>query len=193
MRIAVDIDDTLNVVDRVTRAQAYIARKGLPFVLKNPRAGAFVETFDWAWEDVTAFMREGGITVFTDAEARTGAREALQTLIDEGHEIVILTARIKEWFGNPEKLSRDWLEKRRIPYHSLVAEVWEKGEYCKEHAIDVLVDDNLEICRKAQRLGVGTVLAVGRHNAACAQEFRYGGANWQQIYGAIKLIEAAGH
>ena len=74
MRIAVDIDDTLNVIDRVSRASAYIKRKGLPFRLINDNAGAFLDTFDWKSEDVAAFMRDGGITVFTDAPARKGAQ-----------------------------------------------------------------------------------------------------------------------
>ena len=190
MKIAVDIDDTLNVIDRVSRASAYIKRKGLPFRLINDNAGAFLDTFDWKSEDVAAFMRDGGITVFTDAPSRKGAREALERLQSEGHEIIILTARQKEWFGNPEKLSRDWLEKRRIPYDEIAAEIplGDKARFCAERGISAIVEDRVEVCLDAECLGVRAVLAVCKHNYSRAGEVRLGGANWEQIERALQYI-----
>ncbi len=190
MKIAVDIDDTLNVLDRVGRAGAYIERNHLPFKLKNENSCAFAETYDWSYDDVLKFIKEGGIVTFTDAEARKGAAEVLAGWRRDGHEVIILTARLKDWFGNPEKVSRDWLEKRHIPYDELVAEIpfGEKGKYCAEHGISVLVDDNPEACMSAQALGVRAVLAVGKHNLARAAEVNYGGANWRQIDAAVRHI-----
>ncbi len=192
MKIAVDIDDTLNIVDRVGRAGEYIRRKNLPFRLVNENTNKFVETYDWQLGDVLEFIREGGITAFTDAEARKWARETLEGWRAEGHEVVILTSREEEWFVNPEKVARDWLEKRRIPYDEIVARVpfAEKGKYCAEHGIPILVDDDLTACLGAQKLGVRAVLAVGRHNVARAREIRYGGANWKQIDVAVRHILA---
>lgn len=190
MKIAVDIDDTLNIVDRVGRASAYIERNHLPFKLVNDRSCAFAETFDWKYQDVLEFIRAGGIVAFTDAEARKWAKEVLEGWRRDGHEVVIVTARMKEWFGNPEKVSRDWLEKRHIPYDELVADIpfKEKGKYCAEHGISVLVDDSVEACLNAQENGVRAVLAVGRHNVERAKEIRYGGANWKQIDMAVRHI-----
>ena len=190
MKIAVDIDDTLNIIDRVRRAGAYIERKQLDFHLVDERSNHFVKVYDWEMPDVLEFIRDGGITAFTDAEARKGAREALTAWREMGHEIVILTSRSEEWFVNPEKISRDWLEKRRIPYDEIVARVpfGEKGQYCIEHGIPILVDDDIETCLSAQLLGVRAVLAVGRHNIHRAGEIRYGGANWKQIDAVVRHI-----
>ncbi len=181
MRIAVDIDDTLNIVDRVGRAGAYIAARKLPFKLKDPYSNMFVNVYDWTLDDVLEFVHAGGIAAFTDAAARKGAKEALASWRAAGHEIVILTSRLKEWFVNPERVSRDWLEKRRIPYDALVAEVTDKAGYCAEHKIDILIDDNADTCAAAQAAGVYAVLAVGRHNLLRAHEVAFGGANWRQI------------
>ena len=189
MRIAVDIDDTLNILERVRYAGEYIRRNDLPFKLKNPDANAFVEVYDWTMDDVLKFVREGGgITAFTDAPVRRGACEALTRWKEEGHTIVILTSRLPTWFANPEKISRDWLEKRRIPYDALVAECEEKGRYCAEHGIDVLIDDSLSQCLAAQAWGVYAVLAVSRATIARAREVHYGGANWKQIDAALAHI-----
>lgn len=192
MKIAVDIDDTLSTVDRLGRAGAYIEKKGLPFKVKDPDSHYFVEVYNWREEDVLAFMRDGGITAFTDAPVRKGAKETLGSWRAAGHEVIILTARLKSFFTNPEKVSRDWLEKRRIPYDGLVAEIEDKGAYCKEHGISVLVDDNLENCLRAQSLGVHAVLAVGKNNVARAHEVAFGGANWKQIDAAVRFIAAQG-
>lgn len=190
MKIAVDIDDTLNVVDRVSRASAYIERRGLPFHVKDENAATFLSTFDWSAEDVRKFMHDGGITVFTDAPARQGAREALAALRKEGHEIIILTARQKDWFGNPEKLSRDWLEKRRIPYDGIVADIsfQDKARYCAAHGITVLVEDNLDVCIEAEKLGIRAVLAIGKHNVDRAREIAYAGTSWRQILTQLRFI-----
>ena len=190
MKIAVDIDDTLNIVDRAGYAGAYIARKGLPFRLKDAHSNRFVNVYDWTLDDVLEFVHDGGIIAFTDAPARKGAAETLAAWRAAGHEVIVLTARVAEWFGNPEKLSRDWLEKRRIPYDAIVASCADKGGYCVGHGIPVLIDDNPDTCLAAQALGVRAVLAVGRHNLSRAHEVRYGGANWRQIDAAVRHIAA---
>ena len=189
MKIAVDIDDTLNILERVRYAGEYIRRNQLPFTLKDPDANAFVDVYDWTLDDVLKFVREGGgITAFTDAPVRKGAREALARWKEEGHEIVILTSRLPSWFANPEKISRDWLEKRRIPYDELVADCQDKGKYCEEHHVDVLIYDRIEHCLAAQSRGVAAVLAVTKATVSRAREVRYGGANWKQIDMAVHHI-----
>lgn len=188
MKIAVDIDDTLNVVERAKYAGAYIARKNLPYRLKDENANAFVNVYDWGPDEVLRFAHEGGVIAFTDAQAREGARETLEGWRRDGHEVIVLTSRGKDWFGNPEKISRDWLEKRRIPYDGLVAEIEDKGKYCAEHGIPVLVDDTMENCLGAQSRGVNAVLAVGKHNRMRAEEIDFGGANWAAIDRAVRRI-----
>ena len=188
MHIAVDIDDTLNAVDRVRYAGEYIRRNALPFKLVDEHAHALTEVYDWTHDDVTRFIREGGITAFTDAPARKGAKEVLERWRAAGIRVTVLTSRPAEWFSNPEKVSRDWLEKRHIPYDDIVAAIPDKGDYCARHAIDILVDDSLQQCLSAQEKGVYAVLAVSRATLERANEVRYGGANWRQIDGAVAHI-----
>ncbi len=190
MNIAVDIDDTLNIIDRVGKAGAYIERKGLDFHLEKEFSNKFAEVYDWTLPDVLEFIHDGGVVAFTDAAARKGAKEVLTGWRNEGHRVIILTSRDEEWFVNPEKVAHDWLEKRRIPYDEIVAAIpsAEKGKYCVEHDIPILVDDDPDACIPAQEIGVRAVLAVGRHNIHRAGEVRYGGANWRQIDAAVRHI-----
>lgn len=188
MRIAVDIDDTLNAVDRVRYAGEYIRRKNLPFRLVDENAHMLEKVYDWSHDDVLEFVHDGGITAFTDAPARKGAKEVLERWRAAGIEVIVLTSRVAEWFGNPEKLSRDWLEKRHIPYDGLVASCADKGAYCAQNNIDILIDDSVEQCLSAQGKGVYAVLAVSRATLERAREVHYGGANWKQIDAAVTHI-----
>ena len=188
MKIAVDIDDTLNVLDRAGKAGAYIARNRLPFRLLDRDANAFTRVFDWQSEDVVRFLRDGGISVFTDAPARKGGAEALCGWREEGLEVVILTARPRSWFVHPESISRDWLEKRRIPYDALYVEEEDKGRFCATHGIAVLVDDNVEHCLSMQRRGGYAVLALCKGNASEAEKIALGSANWAGIDRLVRRI-----
>lgn len=188
MKIAVDLDDTLSVVDRVERGSAYIARKGLPYRVINPDAHVFLDVFDWDEKALETFIAEGGVSAFTEAETRKGARETLTTWRALGYEVTVLTARGKGWFTNPVNVSRDWLEKRRLPYDFLVAECKEKGKYCAEHGISVLVDDSFEQCLDAQNHGVNAVILMGKHNVSRAGEIAFGGSNWFQIADTVEKI-----
>lgn len=188
MKIAIDIDDTLTQVDRVTVTERYLQDKGLKYNLVNPDAHALKELYDWPREEFTKFMKSGGDKLFLNAPVRKGAKETISKWKAAGHEIIFLTARISEWFDDSVNDSRRQLDENGIPYDQVVADVWEKGEYCVEHGIEVLIEDNFEICKKAQELGVKAVMFVDKHNLAHAKEIRYAGSNWERIASAVEFI-----
>lgn len=191
MKIAVDIDDTLNIVDRLEYASVYIAREGLPFRAVAPCCNRLADMFDWTCEDVRKFLYEGGgDAAFRHAKVRAGAAETLRSWKNAGHEIVILTARSGSCFRDPVGLSRDWLEENKIPFDELVfgVEYAQKGPYCKKNGIPVLVDDDVGACLCAQDIGVSAVLAIGQHNRDRAAQIAYGGETWKEIGEAVTAI-----
>lgn len=188
MKIAIDIDDTLSKVDRLKYAEQYVRENGLKYNLVNPDAHKLIELYDWTKEEMFEFVNAGGIRIFTEAPLRKGARETIKKWKAAGHEIIILSARTAEWFGDPVAISRKWLDENQIPYDEVVAGTWEKGEYCLAHGIEILIEDNYEICKKAQELGVKAVMFVDKHNLAKAKEIRYAGSNWTHIASAVEFI-----
>ena len=181
MKIAIDIDDTLTKVDRVTPSQQYITQNGLSFQLVNPDAHAIRDIFDWTQEDVMRFIWSGGSQIFTNAPARQGAKEVIEELRKAGHRVTILTARSSDWFSDPVTLSREQLERNRIPYDELVVDVYEKGKYCVEHDIEVLIEDNFDICKTAQELGIKAVMFLDKHNLSHKDEIAYTVSDWEQV------------
>lgn len=188
MRIAIDIDDTITQIDRMPTVEKYIKDNNLPFKLVDPDSHALSGLYDWTFDDVTRFIKSGGDKLFLTAPIRKGAKETIEKWKAAGHEIVFLTARISEWFEDPVSDSRRQLDENKIPYDEVVADVWEKGAYCREHGIEVLIEDNYEICKKAQELGVKAVMFVDKHNLAHAKEIKYAGSNWERIASAVEFI-----
>lgn len=188
MKIAIDIDDTLSEVDRATALKKYIEENNFPFKIVEPNAHALLEVCDWTRDEMMRFVEGGGISLFTKAPVRNGARETIEKWKAAGHEIIILTARVTEWFGDAVGVSRKWLDENGIPYDKVVTDIWEKGAYCREHGIEILIEDNFEICLKAQELGVKAVMFLDKHNLAHTEEIAYGGANWQAIGAAVEAI-----
>ena len=189
MKIAVDIDDTLNIIDRVTRAGEYIKENGLPFTLVNSDTNYLAQIYSWEQEDVLNFLHAGGINIYADALLRDDAVEVLTSLRLAGHEIIILTARGTEWFGDPVAFSKAWLEKWKVPYDEIVACVTEKGTYCKEHGINILIDDYVENLRGAKECGILPILAVDKYNEQYLEEFPYAGRTWKEIGEVLKRAE----
>lgn len=191
MKIAIDIDDTLTKVDRVSYAQQYINEHNLNCALLDPTAHALVDVFDWSYDDVYAFILDGGVRVFTNAPAREGASEVLKGWRAAGHDITILTARTTEWFVDPVRLSTAQLEERNIPYDRIVADVWEKGKYCIENGIEILIEDNFEICRVAQALGVKAIMFLDSHNLEHKDEIAFTASAWSEVAQIVERILGA--
>lgn len=191
MKIAIDIDDTLTKVDRVSYAQQYITEHNLNYQLRDATAHALSEIFDWSYDDVHAFILDGGAQIFTNAPAREGASEVIQGWRAAGHDITVLTARSTEWFVDPVALSKTQLAERNIPYDNVVADVWEKGKYCIEHGIEILIEDNFEICRVAQALGVKAIMFLDSHNLEHKDEIEFTASEWSEVAQIVERILGA--
>ena len=188
MKIAIDIDDTLTKVDRVTPAQKYITENSLPFQLVNPDAHAIREIFDWTQEEVMRFIWSGGYKTFSEAPVRKSAKETIEKWRAAGHRVTILTARSADWFAEPVELSRAQLAAHQIPYDELIVDVYEKGKYCVENGIGILIEDNFEICRLAQELGVKAIMFLDKHNFEHKDEIQYTVSDWEQAALIVEQI-----
>lgn len=87
-----------------------------------------------------------------------GAPQIMRQLSNEGHKIVIVTARDENYDkeDSPYKgwmMTRDtieWLTKYRIPYNDIIFSAKDKGEVCDKNGIDILIDDSpthIEQCK----------------------------------------------
>lgn len=142
MRIGIDIDGTLtNIVDSVIAyGQEYELENNLGDGILNPRSDYIKTAFEWGTEIGNKFWRENFMKI-NQVEPRPLTKKYLNKLHAEGHEIFIITARSDEELGDAKKISIKWLKKHKIPFDHIFVNAQNKGALCKEHKIDVFIDD----------------------------------------------------
>lgn len=151
MRIGVDIDGCLTEQVHTVweMGTKFCAEKGWECKI-NPRTNRKPEMFgidEAVWLEMWC---KYGKSWMLDCPMRACAAEVIRKLREEGHEIWIVTARhhtdphmdgMLEGETLPEA-TRKWLQKSGIVYDQIAFGTYDKGEYCRENGIEVMIEDD---------------------------------------------------
>ena len=142
MRIGIDIDGVLNsqynfCIDYGTKFCNELGK----YKLENINAHQFWNTY-----------RE---VLVVKLPPKKYASEVINKLKNEGNLIYIITARKNndEWFPDflkedVEGITKKWLKENKIYYDEIVFDVKDKGKYCKNNNIDIMIEDDPNNLRK---------------------------------------------
>lgn len=179
MKIGIDIDDTLTN----TKAQQLIYWK--KYVTEYPNK-------DYT-EELPKHINEFGslyIQKFWDiyrhnltfeCTFKENASTILHKLIDEGHELQVITARQPEKYPDLKGKIATWFKENDIPINKINTGIREKAKFARVNNFDMIIDDNLEQCTKANELGIKAILFNHDDNYKGFQT-----TNWQEVYSYIK-------
>lgn len=155
MRIGVDIDGVLNYHYQflIEYGTKYCVESGKG-QLTNLQSGHLRETFGWDTATRDEFWRKYGAIQMCIWPAQTFAAEVISRLRAEGHEIWIITGRNDDdmlidhmlaptW----EETTRLWLAQNQIEYDEIsfnhqATPPTDKGTFCAEHQIEVMIEDD---------------------------------------------------
>ena len=79
--------------------------------------------------------------VVPDTPFKKDARYYVNKLHEEGHKIVIITARTKDMYTDPYKTTKEELDKNHLLYDVIVC-VMDKAA-CQERVIDLFIADSI--------------------------------------------------
>ncbi len=150
MTIVFDLDDTICETDEYS--EIYIAKffreHNLPYkqIAKNVRFAE--EKFDWSKENALKWYKIYGDEMMLEFPCKKNAKEVINTLYNNGHKIVISTARATDWHTEPEKITLKWLERQGIKYNKIYIGRIDKEKICEEECADIFVDDDLKITQR---------------------------------------------
>ncbi len=166
MIIGVDIDDTLShfVEPNIQTALKYINENNLNCKMINNKAYYFAEMFDWSREDCNKFWTQESDNMIATAPVRENASDVIKRMRNNGHKVIIITARSKEFHTNPYQISVDWLKKNDIPYDELLIGYKNKANICLEKKVDLFIDDSPQVLREIKEKGIDTLLMKNFHN-----------------------------
>ena len=177
MVIGLDIDDTITDTLAVMMAYAQkftIEDLGREIDIKEISNNRL--DIDYV-QDIHAWSREEELKFFWKyyrqmIEQTTPfffAKEIISKLKEEGHAIILITARwdevVEDGLAPAKEITETWLKKHGIEYDKLIVNAQNKGEIAKENNVDVFVDDSLKNCISAASKGIKTFIMDNRCNA----------------------------
>lgn len=150
MKIGIDIDGVLNsqynfCIDYGTKFCEEIGK----YSLVNTNVIDTTDMFLWGEETAHKFWDKYRKDLVINLPAKPFASEVIKTLKEENNEIYIITARKNddEWFAenlknHVEEITKKWLNDNEIYYDNIIFDVKNKGKYCKENKIDIMIEDD---------------------------------------------------
>lgn len=188
MKIGVDIDGVL------TNLEQYQLDCGSKLFSKynkkivNPYAYEITEIYDVSKELENEFWDEYFYVYSKEEPARKHASEIIKKLKEEGHDIIIITAR---YYANEDseegEKSRNtilnWLKEYDIYYDKIVYEA-NKLKGCIENNVDVMIEDcDKNVIQVAKELPV--ICFDAKYNRKCNGKNIYRVYSWYDIYDLI--------
>ena len=147
-----DLDDTIVDTDSYSEKYIlnYIKENNLPYKKISDVARFAEKKFSWDKETALKWYKEYGDQMMLEFPLRENAKEVVNGLYDQGHTIIISTARSTDWHSDPVGITKKWLEINELKYHKLYIGRSDKENVCKLENADVFLDDDFNI---ASRVG----------------------------------------
>ena len=117
-----------------------------------------------------------------EVKPKTLAVEYLQKLHNEGHKIVLITARWKAKEFDIREITKRWIEEHNIPYDKLIVNAENKLVAAKQENIDVFVDDTFKNCKMISDNCIKTYLMDSRTNRGFEDEKITRVYSWPHLY-----------
>lgn len=141
--------------------------------------------FDVPWEDMDNFFASNVERLFMMTKPICGARESIQTLLREGHEVIFVTARTLE----EKDVTLRWLSLHGIPYeHVLFSGLKSKVDLIKQWEIEVFIEDYQVNAKMIAESGVPVFLLNASYNQVELSHGIKRCQNWDEILAGIKHL-----
>lgn len=119
-------------------------------------------------------------------------KEVIDKLLQEGHEIFILTSREDTyWNGDAQGETKKWLKKYKIGYTDLFANCVEKGLKCAELKVDLLIDDNQKFAQQVNAQGIRSIILSAPYNLKYKNVLSTHASCWPEVYYIIQDLQAS--
>lgn len=190
MRIGIDIDGVLNDV-----AQWHYSF-GAKFCLENninrgfnPNKYYMEDEFMLTKEENQEFWKQYIFDLLIAIDPRPFASEVIHKLRQDGHTIIILTARDNQYLTNQYEGTIDfyikqWLSKNNIEYDELITGSVDKKEKCIQAKLDIMIEDKESNIQKIKNY-IPVFAFDAPYNQECQGENVIRVYCWYQIYQEI--------
>lgn len=194
MIIGIDIDDTISDTCEMmfNFAQEYTINvlKREPNIREDSCKTHFYIQHSHNFKDNEdiEFLKEYYYQIITEVKPKTLAVKYLKKLQEEGHKIVLITARWEADYIDTRKLTQEWIKRNDIPCDKLIINAENKLIAAKRENIDLFIDDSFSNCDMVSSSGIRTFLMDSRANKGLKNDKFERVYSWPHIYYKLKEI-----
>ena len=191
MIIGIDIDDTITDLSDIFLKYATLYNKENEIDFKIDKTQWDIDkAFGWNNDDFMKFSKKYLEILLNEAKPKKGCVDVINKLREDGHKIVIITARNSEELIAPYEFTKNWLELNNIGFDKLVVNSNKKEEDCINNKIDVFIDDRLENCEKVyEKLHIPVFLFDSVYNTNDKNSLIERVFSWEEVYSKIRSIQ----
>jgi uncharacterized HAD superfamily protein len=195
MIIGIDIDDTIS--DTYACIFPYAQKYTIEDLGKKIGNGGkfstnhmYVEGFHkWNEEEARNFFDKYYESILLNVRPKLFAVETIQKLKEEGHKIILITARFLSKKFDVKELTLKWLEDNKIYYDELIINAQNKVEVAQNKEIDLFVDDSIQNCEKMIKTQIRTYIMNTITNSNYENEEIKRIYSWPHLYQEINNYE----
>ena len=191
LKIGIDLDGVIFDSERIFRvyAELYdILELHQNGIIDNKEV-RFQERYNWSQEIINDFMEKYHTRIIKEALFMPGAKEVIKMLKNEGHELIIITAR-----GNKKKehitITEDILKKNNM--YIFDKYIWgaeKKHEVCKDEKLDLMIEDSDRNCKAISDAKIKTIYFKDAPNYEMQENVYLKTLyNWGEVYRYIKEV-----
>ena len=158
MKIGLDLDGVVLDTEKQFRneAELYDILKLNRNSTKDQSAQWAQDRYKWADDEKNEFIEKYLIEGTKKSHIMPGAKEVIELLKKDGHELVVITARGHD-IPVMKKLAQEMLEKENITFDKYYWETPEKVETAKKENIDLMVEDSLSNFMKLSKENIKSI------------------------------------
>lgn len=155
-RIGIDIDNTITDSSIIVSKYAHLYDNNYNNKIVNDLDNILRGFFNT--NEVERFFKDYALDIGNEIMVKPYSVEVINKLKEEGHEIIIITARSDEYYGNVYNFCKEYLEKNNIKFDKLIVDKVYKVDTCVEEKIDIMIDDGVDTCDEINLVGIKAFL-----------------------------------
>ena len=139
--------------------------------------------FGVTWEEMGRYFKDNVAHLFEIPEPMEGAKEGIEELLYQGHEVVYVTARSLE----EKDYTLNWMKKHQIPQEEILFTGFKcKVDYALKWQLDIFVEDNLTNAQGISEAGIPVLLVDASYNKGELPSGIIRCRGWQEILTEIR-------
>lgn len=193
MKIGIDLDGV--VYDTEKNFRIYSELYDLLELKQNGKINGreirFQDRFNWNEEQVEAFMEKYCDSILRESNYMPGAKHILKMLKEDGHELIVITARGTFSKNKMINLTEERLKEDKMDiFDKYYFGVEDKAVACKKENIDIMIDDSNINCKNTSDNEIKTIYLKDAPSYDMDEnDYLKVLYNWGEIYRYLKEME----